>query len=261
VRILPGRLRVFVVTSILVGLLAATASAELTQSGNLFVRFSGGISPRALPRNALAPIAVRIEGTIKTPPGQVPPPLRKIKIALNSSGRLSTSGLPRCRQDQLDAATPSEALAACAPALVGGGGFTAITSFPDQPTYLMHGEILLFNSVVHGHAAILAHIFQKDPAPATRAVVFKIHRSSGTFGTVITGELPEETDNNGYLKSIYLQLQRRYVVHGHPRAYLSASCAAPAGFTEAVFPFARASMSFDDGRTLTSTLNRSCAVR
>jgi hypothetical protein len=255
------RPRILIAAAILSGLLCATASAELTQSGNLFVRFSGGISPRALPRNSPAPIAVRIEGTIRTPSGQTPPALRKIKIALNSSGRLSTSGLPRCRQEQVESANPSEALAACGTALVGGGGFTAITSFADQPKYLMHGEILLFNSVVHGHAAILAHIFQKDPVPIVRMVVFKIRRSSGTFGTVISGELPKETANNGYLKSIYLQLQRRYVVNGHPRAYLSASCSAPAGFTEAVFPFARASMTFDDGRTLASTLTRSCAVR
>jgi hypothetical protein len=39
-------------------LLAATATianAELTQRGDLFVSFSGGLTPGALPRNALAP--------------------------------------------------------------------------------------------------------------------------------------------------------------------------------------------------------------
>ena len=44
------------------------------------------------------------------------------------------------------------------------------------------------------------------------------------------------------------------------RSYLSAACDAPAGFPGASFPFAHASMTFADGRTLASTLTRSCRV-
>jgi hypothetical protein len=114
---------------------------------------------------------------------------------------------------------------------------------------------------VGGRRAILAHIFQRDPAPITRIVVFNIRRSRGALGTVISGRLPEVVSRNGYLKTISLQLQRRYRFRGRDRSYLSASCAAPAGFTVATFPFANTSMTFDDGRTLSSTLVRSCAVR
>jgi hypothetical protein len=78
---------------------------------------------------------------------------------------------------------------------------------------------------------------------------------------VITGTLPPSVNRNGYLESIFLQLGRRYVYRGRPRAYLSASCPAPSGFSAAIFPFARASISFDDGRTLSSTLIRTCRVR
>jgi hypothetical protein len=241
--------------------LAATVSAELTQKGNLFVRFDGGISPKTLPRHAQAPIAVRIEGTIRTPAGDSPPDLRRIRIALNREGRLDLYGLSKCRRRQLMATTPREALAACAPALVGSGGFTANTSFPDQPTYLLRGQILLFNSVSHRHASILAHIFQTDPVPITRFVVFTIRRQAGTFGTVITGDIPEAVNRNGYLKSIYLNLQRRYRFRGRTHAYLSAGCPAPPGFPGASFPFAQASMTFEDGRTLASRLTRTCRVR
>ena len=48
---------------------------------------------------------------------------------------------------------------------------------------------------------------------------------------------------------------------GQRRSYLSATCDAPAGFPGATFPFAHASMTFADGRTLSSTLTRSCKVR
>jgi len=240
---------------------ATSAPAELTQRGNVFVRFDGGISPHALPRRALAPIAVRIEGAVKVPTGQQHPALRRIRIAINRAGHLSTRGLPTCRQRQIDSVTPTEALASCGPALVGAGGIVARTALPDQPASTVRGEILLFNGVEHGRPAILAHIFQTDPTPITRIVVFDIQRKGGTFGTVITGQLPPELNRNGYLKSIFLQLERRYVFHGHPRAYLSAACSAPAGFPGATFPFARASMTFDDGRTLSSTLVRSCKVK
>ena len=37
-------------------LFAALSTAGLSQHGNLFVRFDGGIAPTALPRHQLAPI-------------------------------------------------------------------------------------------------------------------------------------------------------------------------------------------------------------
>jgi hypothetical protein len=241
--------------------IASLAQAELTAKGDLFIHFGGGISPKALPREEAAPIAVRIEGTIRSATRQDPPALRKIKVALNRGGTLNSTGLPICRRPEIDPTTPSEALATCGEALVGGGGFTAITSFADQPPELVRGEILLFNSEENGRPTVLAHVYQASPGPLTRFIVFHISRSSGTYGTVIVGRLPESINRDGYLKSIFMQLQRRYSFRGRPRSYLTASCPAPAGFTKAIFPFAQTSMSFEDGRTLSSTLTRTCSVR
>lgn len=251
-----------IVAILALGLLSATlADAELTQKGDLFVRFDGGISPRTLPRRAAAPIAVNIDATIRVPAGHDPPPLRHIRIALNRGGHLNTRGLPVCRRQQVEAADTQQALAACQSALVGAGGIVAKTSFPGQSSYVLRGDLLLFNGVEGGRAAILAHVSQGEPAPITEIIVFHIHRSRGAFGTVLTADLPPSLNRNGYLTSIFLQLQRRYVFRGRPRSYLSASCAAPPGFLSATFAFARASMTFADGRTLGSTLIRSCRVR
>ncbi|HEX6456770.1 MAG TPA: hypothetical protein VF009_09670 [Solirubrobacterales bacterium] len=250
-----------IATLALVLLFTGSASAELVAKGNLFIHFDGGIMPKALPRHTLAPIAVRIEGTVRTPKGSVPPAVRRIQIALNREGHLETRGLPVCRRRQIALASPQEALAACGPALVGGGGFTGRMALTGQPTVSFPGQILLFNTRINGHPAALAHISQTQPVVLNRIVVFHIRRTSGTFGTVITGDLPPSLNRNGYLKSIFLQLQRRYVFHGQPRSYLSASCAAPPGFTTAIFPFANASMTFSDGRTLSATMTRTCQVR
>jgi hypothetical protein len=100
-----------------------------------------------------------------------------------------------------------------------------------------------------------------DPLPTTRIIVFHIHRTQGTFGTVLTAALPASANRYGYLKTISLNLHRDFIYRGRRRSYLSAACAAPAGFPGATFPLARASMRFADGRTLASTLTRSCRVR
>lgn len=247
--------------ALLILLHAAPAPAELTQSGGLFVHFDGGISPRALPRQTLAPIGVRIEGAIKAPPGQQPPSLSRIRVALNRAGHLTTQGLPVCPMRDLELNAPTEVLNACGASLVGSGGIVARTALLGQPAAIVRAEVLLFNGLKDGRPAIFAYIYQSQPTQISNVVVFKIQRGGGTFGTVITGELPPSLDHNGYLTSIFLQLERRFLSHGRQRSYLSASCAAPAGFSVAVFPFARASMTFDDGRTLSSTLTRSCAVR
>lgn len=257
-----GRRRLLVVGAVLMlAVSAASAYAELTQRGNLFIRFDGGIAPKALPRDTLAPISVRIEGTVRVPPGETPPALRHIEIALNRAGKLSTNGLPVCSRQEIAAGDSAEALSACGDALVGSGGIVGTTTLPNQSSTTVRGDLLFFNGVVAGRPAILAHLFQTAPVPVTRIIVFEIRRRPGTFGTVITAEITPEIERNGHLKSIFLQLERNYVFRGQKRAYLSAACAAPAGFTLGTFPFARAAMTFDDGRTLSSTLVRSCRVK
>jgi hypothetical protein len=240
--------------------LAAAAQAELTEHGDLFVRFRGGIEPNALPRTQLAPITVSVGGTVTTLSGERPPALRKIRIELNSAGKLDSRGLPICHYSQLVAATPKRALEACGAALVGEGLYSAQTAFPEQTAFPAQGHILAFNAIYGGHQAILAHIFGNDPVPITRVVVFHIHRIGGTYGTVITGDLPDKVNHYGYVEGLLLRLHRSFVYRGRPHSYLSAACAAPPGFSKALFPFARASMTFADGRVLGSTLTRSCSV-
>lgn len=262
--LLTGRARAsLAVAGVLFLLLAAgagSASAELTQKGNLFVRFDGGIAPIALPRSEPAPISVRIEGRVKVPPSQEPPALREIVVALNRGGRLDSTGLPVCRRSRIELAEPAEALAICGSSLVGTGGIVGRTELPGQERALVRAEVLLFNTAIGARPAILAHVYQKQP-PAIYNIDFSIKRTAGTFGTVLTGRLPASVNRNGYLESIFLQLERRYSYRGQRRSYLSASCAAPAGITLASFPFARASMSFADGRTLSATMIRTCRVK
>jgi hypothetical protein len=240
---------------------AVPAQAELTQSGDLFVSFSGGIDPGALPRLAPAPIGVRIAGKIKTISGHRPPSLRQIRIAINREGRLDTHGLPVCPPARIAATSSDDALAACGSALVGEGSFAARVAFPEQAAFPNRGRILAFNSRSDGHRTILAHVYGSKPAPISRLIVFHLSRGRGAYGTVLTGAVPETLIHWGNLKRISLSLHRLFTYRGRTHSYLSAACDAPPGFRSASFRFARASMTFADGRTLSSTLTRTCRVR
>ncbi|MEX2108112.1 MAG: hypothetical protein WD827_04405 [Solirubrobacterales bacterium] len=240
---------------------ASLAHAELTARGDLFVKFNGGIAPNALPRHARAPISVSVSGTVKTLSGERPPALREIAIAINSGGELNAHGLPICRRSQLEATSSEQARASCGRALVGEGRYLANTAFPEQLAFPANGKILAFNAIVDGREAILAHVYGTKPLPITRIIVFRIRRTGGTYGTTLTGFLPASVNHYGYVRRISLTLHREFVYRGQRRSYLSAACTAPTGFTGGLFSFARASMTFADGRKLSSTLTRSCKVR
>lgn len=260
---MPGRKKIaaLVLAAAMLVLGAAIAKGELTERGDLFVRFDGGISPRELPRQSRGAIAVRVEGTIKTLSGERPPALRRISIEINRGGSIDTRGLARCTQAQLEARTGKQALEVCGDALVGRGRYVGDFAFPEQNAFPLRGRILAFNAVVDGQRAILAHVYASSPFPATRIVIFRIRRTKGTFGTVLVASLPASLNRNGYLKEIRLNLHRTYEYRGRKRSYLGAECAAPAGFTIGIFPFARGSMGFADGRKLSSVLIRTCKVR
>lgn len=254
-------LRLLAFASALLLSVAPAARAELVAHGDLFVNFKGGLEPTALPRDSLAPISVTVDGTVRTLSGERPPALRQISIELNRGGVLDSRGLPVCRYNELVSTPDRQALANCRDALVGSGSYLADTAFPEQLAFPSAGHILAFNAVVGGRPAILAHVYGTDPVAITRIITFHISHSRGPYGTVLTGALPPTLNRYGYVKRIYLSLHRRFSYGGRPRSYISAACPAPPGFPGAVFPFARASMAFADGRTLSSTLTRSCKVR
>jgi hypothetical protein len=249
-----------IAASVLFAGFASIAGAALTQHGDLFVTFDGDLSPTALPRHALAPISVSVSGTVRTPPGTKPPPLSQIEIALNRSGHLETTGLPICHAAQLEGTTSAQALAVCRDALVGSGTYAAQASFPEQATFPAQGHILAFNGLSEGRQVILAHIYGTDPVPGTSVMTFYIHHPAGAYGTQLIGSLPLSLNGYGYVKRIALTLHRTYAYRGRLHSYLSAACTAPAGFSVALFPFAHASMRFEGGATLASTLIRSCTV-
>ena len=240
---------------------ASIGDAALTQHGDLFLTFDGDLAPTALPRHTLAPISVSVSGTVRTPPGTKPPPLRQIEIELNRNGHFETTGLPICHASQIEGTTSAQALRVCRDALVGSGTYAAQASFPEKSTFPAQGHILAFNGLNEGRQVILAQVYGTDPVPSTSVMTFYIQHPHGAYGTQLIDNLPPSLNHYGYVKRIALTLHRTYAYRGRLHSYLSAACTAPVGLSVADFPFAHASMRFEGGATLASTVVRSCTVK
>jgi hypothetical protein len=248
-------------SALLLGLGAVFATgtaAEVVQRGDLRVYFRGGIAPKALPRHGQAPVAVSVAGHVLTTNGTIPPQLRTIAIAINRNGHLDYRGLPTCRYRRLLAASTRQALAACRRALVGTGSFAAKVVLPEQSPFPSGGRVLAFNGILHGRHVVLAHVYGSKPLPQSRVLTFHLRRSRGGYGIVLRAHLPRVAAEWGYVSRVSLTLKRRFRYRGQPRSFITAGCPAPTGFTVATFPAAKASFDFEDGRSLSSTLVRSC---
>ncbi len=240
---------------------AAAARGETFEKAGIRIAFSGGFTPHALPRDRPAPVTIELNSSIEGEDGNQPPPLKSLEISLNSHGRLSTRGLPTCRSAALQSTTTAVALARCRPALVGHGSFGAALA-ANQGQIPANGKILAFNGRSGGKPAVYLHLYGISPVRATFVLPLAIeHRHSGRLGTVLATRIPVLAGGLGSITDVKLKIGRRYSFRGERRSFLSASCAAPAGFGLAIFPFARGGFRFSDGTTIETTLTRDCKVR
>ncbi|MBW8060791.1 MAG: hypothetical protein FVQ78_10875 [Solirubrobacterales bacterium] len=241
---------------------AGVARGEVEREGNVIVNFDGGISPRALPRSGVAPVAVNIDSTFRASDGTDPPPqLRQISIALNRGGKLFTRGLPTCRIRRIQPATIRAARRICRGAIVGSGRVRVRVNLDNQAPFTFKGPLLAFNARrAGGKRRILAQVYGRKP-PSAFVLTFKVLKRKGTFGTVIRTTLPKAARKWAYVTHFEMKLRRTYIYRSKRRSYLSAGCAAPAGFPGAVYPFARAKFGFAGGKNVVSTLIRNCTVR
>jgi hypothetical protein len=236
---------------------------EIVQQGNLRVKFGAEFTPDTLPRQRPAPITVEVAGAISTTDGSHPPPLRKLEIAINRHGRISTTGLPICTAPLLQSTTTKEALARCGDARVGSGSFKAQLALGTGKDVPATGRIIVFNSRRAGKPALLIHLFIGVPVRVTMIVPITIgHRKEGEYGTVLRAHIPKLGGGLGSVTEIDLKLSRRYTFGGKRRSYLAAACSAPAEIEEGAFRFLRGSFRFEEHRKIeTPPLIKNCRVR
>jgi hypothetical protein len=235
--------------------------AEVIQRGGVRVSFDGKLAPDKLPRHGSAPVRVSVAAKIAATDEANPPQLRTISIAINRYGHFDPTGLPICTERDIQPATTQNALKACRDSLVGVGSFSAKVALSEQSPFPAEGKMYAFNGRLNGRPAILAHVYGTNPVPTSFTFPFVLKPAKGTYGTVLEANLPEATGKSGYVTGLAMNLGRNFTSHGKRRSYLSASCPAPKGFSKAAFPLAHAQFGFKGGRSIGSTLQRSCGVR
>jgi len=250
--------------ALLVALAAAagTAGSVTVREGDVVVGFEGGVSPHALPRTGVAPVAVRIDSSFGSAEGADPPPqLRTISIGINRRGRIFDRGLPTCRAGEIQPATIQAAQRICGGAIVGSGRVEVRVHLANQPPFTFKGPMLVFHAKRSGGARrLLAQVYGTKP-PSAFVLKFKILKEPGEFGTVIKTSLPESARKWAYLTRFEMKLRRTYTYRGKKHSYVNAGCAAPPGFPGAVYALARANFGFAEGQRVETTLVKDCAVR
>jgi hypothetical protein len=255
------RLAISALLALVLGVGVAAARGESFQKGNIRIAFSGGFTPHALPRERAAPVTIELDSSISTTDGSQPPALQTLEVALNSRGHLSTRGLPTCTTAALQSTTTETALRRCRPALVGHGSFGAALA-STQAQIPARGKILAFNGTRGGKPAVLLHLYGTVPVQATFVLSLRIERQKGQLGTVLATKIPVLAGGLGSITEVKLKIGRTYRFEGRRRSFLSASCAAPAGFESVPsFPFARGKFQFADETRISTPLNRECRVR
>ncbi len=255
------RARLFAAVALAALGVAGVAQAEVEKQGDLIVNFDGGITPRALPREGVAPVAVNVDSTFKSAEGADPPPqLRTISIGINHAGKIFDAGLPTCRVRRVQPATIRAAKRICGAAIVGSGHVQVRVHLANQPPFTFKGPLLVFHAKRHdGDRRLLAQVYGRKP-PSAFVLNFKILDEPGTFGTVIQTSLPSVARRWAYVTHFDMRLRRIYSYHGQKHSFISAGCAAPDGFPGAVYPFAKANFGFAGGSHVESTLVRDCTV-
>jgi hypothetical protein len=238
------------------------AWAEVGQSDNAIVKFDGGISPRALPRTAPAPVTVSIDAGVRAANGADPPPqLQRISIGINRNGRIYDRGLPTCQVRRIQPATIAAARRICGGAIVGDGHVQVRVDLANQQPFTFKGPLLVFNAQRSGgHRRLLAQVYGTKP-PSAFVLTFKVLSQGGALGTVIRTALPQAAREWAYVTHFDMRLHRIYTYDGRRHSFISAACEAPSGFPGAVFQFARGSFKFSEGEEVDTELVRNCRVR
>lgn len=249
-----GKRRCLLAAAGLLALLAVAqpAAAETVQEGGLRIAYDATLRPDALPRQGTAPATVSFSARLLPLRGTELPQLRAIRIGISRNGYLDSARLPACRFGQLAASSTTGALRACRRSLVGEGRFKARVLIPDQAPFPSSGRLLAFYGRYRGRPAVLAHVYGTVPAPTSFTIPFRLRRSPGTFGTVLSASLRPATGRSGYITLLRMTIGGRF---GHLRA----GCPARAG-TTTLFPLASLSIGFPE-RTLRTSLLRSCRSR
>lgn len=233
--------------------LASAEPAEKTCVGNLCFEANGGFSPKALPKNQLAPIALTAEGKIKTTDGTHPPALKEVLLETDKNGAINTKGYPKCTSGKLQSQDTSHAKAICKSAIIGQGNTSVEVAFPESKVVPVKSKLLVFNGGTSGGKTTLyIHAYITVPIPAAIVTTVKIKKiKKGRYGLLSVASIPKIAGGSGSVTSFDLKVDKKYTYKGKKVSVLTAKC--PDGKLQA-----KATAIFSDGTKAAAEFVRTC---
>jgi hypothetical protein len=196
--------------------------------GNLQLTVNGGVSPKALPKKKLAPIALNVSGKIATADGTHPPALTSVVVDTDKNGTIDARGVPSCRGPQLEAQTTAKAEAICRKAIVGSGTTDVELEFPESRPLSLHSKLLAFNGGVKGGTTtIFIHAYLTSPVVAAVVTTVKIKKQrKGPYGIRSIATIPRIAGGYGSVTDFSLNFAKKlFAYKGRKHGYLLAKCA------------------------------------
>jgi hypothetical protein len=203
----------------------ATAASKIKlKSGVIEATFGGGVSPKALPKKGMAPVALSLEGKMNTTDGSHIEPLETVSLEFDKAGKLETKGLASCKVGKLEATTTETAKKTCKSSLVGSGEVTALIAFPEQKDLFAKGPLLVFNGSKGGKQELILHVYAHVPAATTFVVPVQISKAHGKFGTKAFIKVPKIVGGSGSVTSFKARITKKYNSGGKKLSLLNAGC-------------------------------------
>jgi len=247
-------LRTFAGAVVLVLFVAAAAQALKIEIGKTTVSATAEIGPRVLPAKANAPVTIGNVTRIDSKEGP-PSTLKELVFLFDRHGAVDTKGLPVCTPAKLTEATVAQARQRCAGAIVGEGTGRAEVTLPGQPTTKISSPLTIFNAPPqNGRPSLIAHAYEKIPAPKALLVPFSIERiKHGRYGYQVEIAVPPIADGYGAATLAEATIGKTWKRGGETVGYVSAHCVG--GRLQV-----HGSISFTDGSFFPGTLTSPCRV-
>jgi hypothetical protein len=260
-RALTGRTAAIVVAGMVVlgcvsaSKLLAAGTPTTIRFGNLLVRAEDTTSPSALPESKMAPIVLHARGSVETIDGSHVPAAQTVELQIDRHFKIESDGLPSCTVGRIQATSPSGALKACGPALIGRGSATAEVEFPESAPFSTRGPLLGFNGpTIGGYSEMLYYVYVAVPAPTALVVVAKLSKDSGKYAYKVALTIPTLAGGSGSLTGFEITIGRKWTYGGRRHSYLSADC--PDGhFLDQL------EAAFADGTHLEGSLGSACQAK
>jgi hypothetical protein len=210
-----------------VGFASAAGEGPVTvQVGNLTFVADGGFTPKALSKKTPEPIALNVEGEIKTTDGSHPPALKEVIIWGDKNATVDSKGIPTCSGGQLQSRDTTAAEGACGDAIIGEGDTTVEVAFPEQKPILVKSKLLLINGGSSGGTTTW-YVHAYFNAPITGAIVTTVkikNKKKGRYGTYSVASIPKIAGGAGSVRDFQLTIDKDVKVGGKTFHPIMAKC-------------------------------------